>query len=188
MPTSIPYNEIAFIICALLGGMMHYTKKFLRKETEVSLWQWFGKANWVTTFYTVVMFIFVTIGALAGGIINEHTDFWAVLYTGFITGFAVDAGFNSDKDITRQLIETRNDAHELFDKPDDEDMPAVPRVSRRERTDTDDFVAAVHNPQLDDRQAPKPADTVAAAEKPKRTRRKPVDGSPKVPPKPIDIA
>lgn len=186
---TIPYpNEIAFIICSLLGGMMHYTKKFLRKETDVGMFQWFGKSNWVSTFYTVVMFIFVTIGALAGGIINSQTDFWAVLYTGFITGFAVDAGFNSDKDITRQLIDTRNNSNELFNK----DSPAGHRAAAREEAapapvapvapaKEEADAPACPNPQLDDEPAP-----VAAEEKPKRRRRKPVEGSPAVPPKPIE--
>lgn len=121
-------HEISFIACSLIGGMMHYAKKFLRKETDVSMAQWFGKSNWVATIYTLVMFIFVSIGALAGGVINAQTDFWAVLYTGFVTGFAIDSGFNSDKNMTQAITEVRADTHELF-----KDVP---------------------NPQLDDATAP----------------------------------
>jgi hypothetical protein len=133
--SKLPWNEIAFIICSLIGGMMHYTKKFLRNETDVSMFRWFGSANWVTTMYTLIMFVFVTIGALAGGIINSQTDFWAVLYTGFMTGFAVDAGFNTDKGVTEQLIDIKAESKELFkDNADaaalkkakaDDDTPAV---------------------------------------------------------------
>lgn len=146
-------HEISFILCSMIGGMMHYTKKFLRKETDVSMAQWFGKSNWIATVYTIIMFIFVSIGALAGGVINAQTDFWAVLYTGFVTGFAVDAGFNSDKNISQAITEVRSDTRELF-KKDDADEYASP------------------NPQLDD------------PDEPRRSKR-PVAGSPTVPPKPI---
>lgn len=175
----MPWNELAFIVCSLIGGMMHYTKKFLRGETSVTMFQWWGKENWVATMYTVVMFVFVTIGALAGGIINEKTDFWAVLYTGFVTGFAVDAGFNSDKDITQQLNEVKSDTRELFEKDEDGE--------KKEPTTRDQ---AERNPQLDD--LPDLPDEVIAkvtvtttkTTKPKRDQA-PVEGSPKVPPKRI---
>jgi hypothetical protein len=162
-------HEISFILCSLIGGMMHYTKKFLRKETDVSMAQWFGKSNWVATVYTIVMFIFITIGALAGGVINEKTDFWAVLYTGFVTGFAVDAGFNSDKNITQSLTEVKADTRELFEKDEEDDKPV--KTARNDMPN--------RNPQLDDEEV------VAMADTDKKRRQGPVEGSPKVPPKRI---
>ena len=141
---------------------MHYTKKFLRKETEVSLVQWFGPANLVATFYTLTMFIFVSIGALAGGVINDQTDFWAVLYTGFITGFAVDAGFNSDKNITQEITNVRKDTHELFN--DTRDLFEKEGIHSERTSAQDDSLPET---------------------KTKRTRRALVNSSPAVPPKRI---
>lgn len=110
-------NQAAFIICALFGGFAHYLKKYLRKETDVGLFDWYGKANLAATLYTIIIFIFTMIGALAGDIVNEHTGFWACLYTGFVTGFAIDAGFNSDAKISDSLKEARAEARELKTPP-----------------------------------------------------------------------
>ena len=96
-------NEGAFIIAAFIGGIAHYLKKMLRGETAVAMHEWFGAANLPATIYTGIMFFFVIVGALAGGIVDTNTSFWAALYTGFATGFAVDAGFNSDSSLTSQL-------------------------------------------------------------------------------------
>jgi hypothetical protein len=126
----IPYlNEASFVICSLIGGMMHYAKKYLKNETAVSMGQWFGKANWLASVYTLVMFIFVSIGALAGGIINESTSFIAVLYTGFVTGFAIDSGFNSDKQIADEISDARDQAVKakaLFQDDTAHGAPLVP--------------------------------------------------------------
>ena len=75
----------------------------LRGETAVAMHEWFGAANLPATIYTGIVFFFVIVGALAGGIVDANTSFWAALYTGFATGFAVDAGFNSDDSLTSQL-------------------------------------------------------------------------------------
>jgi hypothetical protein len=96
-------NEGAFIIAAFIGGLTHYLKKMLRGETTVAMHEWFGAANLPATIYTGIVFFFVIVGALAGGIVDANTSFWAALYTGFATGFAVDAGFNSDDSLTSQL-------------------------------------------------------------------------------------
>jgi hypothetical protein len=96
-------NEGAFIIAAFIGGLAHYLKKMLRGETAVAMHEWFGAANLPATIYTGIVFFFVIVGALAGGIVDANTSFWAALYTGFATGFAVDAGFNSDDSLTSQL-------------------------------------------------------------------------------------
>lgn len=163
------WNELAFIICSLIGGMMHYTKKFLRKETDASMFQWFGKKNWVASVYTIVMFIFVTIGALAGGIINEKTDFWAILYTGFVTGFAVDAGFNSDKSITAEINTVKSETQELFKKDPVDEVIEKPRASAR-------VTQIAPGLALAEFEQPAPQ---------KRRRTSPIEGSPKVPPKRI---
>jgi hypothetical protein len=129
-------NQIAFIICALFGGFAHYLKKYLRKETDVSLFDWYGSANLASTLYTVIIFVFTMIGALAGDIVNAQTGFWACLYTGFVTGFAIDAGFNSDAKISDALKEAREESRVMKTKSvDGDDVPV-----RMPRTDSPDIV------------------------------------------------
>ena len=106
-------NQAAFIICAIFGGFAHYLKKFLRKETSVGLFDWYGKANLPATLYTIIVFLFTIVGALAGDIISVSTGFWACLYIGFVTGFAIDAGFNSDTKISDTLKDARSEARAL---------------------------------------------------------------------------
>lgn len=108
-------NHVAFIVCGMLGGFTHYLKKYLRKETDVGLFDWYGKANIAASLYTFLVFSFTMIGALAGDIVNSQTGFWACLYTGFVTGFAIDAGFNSDAKISDSLKEARSEARALKD-------------------------------------------------------------------------
>lgn len=96
-------NEACFVVSAMLGGIAHYLKKVARKETQATMRGWFGKDNLAATLYTVIVFFAAIIGALAGDIINSQTGFWATLYTGFATGFAIDAGFNSDKSLSSQI-------------------------------------------------------------------------------------
>ena len=96
---SIPYVEIVYFISALIGGCMHYLKKRIAKETNVSFSNWFGKSNLPASIYTFVMFCIVIIGTIATGIVSPTMDIWALIYTGFVTGFSIDAGFNSADDI-----------------------------------------------------------------------------------------
>jgi hypothetical protein len=169
-------SDIAFITCAMLGGIMHYTKKFLRKETTVTMTQWFGKANAAASFYTLVMFMFVMVGALAGGIINESTDFWTVLYTGFITGFAVDSGFNSDKDITQQLADVKSGTKAYF-KQEDEPAKAVDDAVNKD-------VPVVADVPADEPKEEAPEAPPVLVSRPRRPSG-PVPGSPRVPPQHI---
>ena len=111
-----PYtNQIAFIVCGALGGFAHYLKKYLRKEIDVGLFEWYGKANLAATLYTVIVFVFAMIGALAGDIINSQTGFYSTLYIGFATGFAIDAGFNSDAKISDVVKDARSEARAAKD-------------------------------------------------------------------------
>lgn len=103
-------NQIAFIVCGALGGFAHYLKKYLRKETDVGLFDWYGKENLAASLYTMIVFVFAMIGALAGDIITASTGFWATLYIGFATGFAIDAGFNSDSKISDTVKAAREEA------------------------------------------------------------------------------
>lgn len=110
-------NEVAFIICGLIGGIAHYMKKSLKGETTAKLWQWFGPANAELTIYTLIVFTFVMIGALASGIITPGMSIWAVFYTGFITGYAVDSGVNSNAmQLTNNIAEVKGDTGQLFDR------------------------------------------------------------------------
>jgi len=121
-------NQIAFIICACLGGIAHYLKKVAKGETTATFKEWFGSSNLSATIYTLIVFFFVIIGSLAGDIINSQTGFWAALYTGFATGFAIDAGFNSDsKSLTRGILEVKDETRDLFD---DDGRPHDPRDNR----------------------------------------------------------
>ena len=108
-------NQLSFILCAMLGGMAHWLKKVVKHETEASFHEWFGEANLPTTIYTFIVFFFVIIGCLAANIVDEHTGFWAALYTGFATGFGVDAGFNADgKSLTADISTIKAGTGALF--------------------------------------------------------------------------
>lgn len=89
-------NEIVFILCGMLGGVAHYLKKYVRKETTVPISEWFGNANVAATIYTILVFIFAMIGSIASGVVNSSMSVWISMYVGFVTGFALDAGFNND--------------------------------------------------------------------------------------------
>ena len=106
--------QFVFIVCAMIGGVMHYLKKFLKGETEVKIYQWYGPSNLAATFYTIVVFIFAIVGAIAADVVNSQTGFWAAMYSGFVTGFAIDAGFNSDQNMTRTLTSSKTDLSGLF--------------------------------------------------------------------------
>ena len=71
---SIPYVEIVYFISALTGGCMHYLKKRIAKETNVSFSNWFGKSNLPASIYTFVMFCIVIIGTIATGIVSPTMD------------------------------------------------------------------------------------------------------------------
>lgn len=111
------YIEITYILCAILGGVMHWIKKFLNKETDAKLLEWYGRHNVAATIYTFTIFFFAIVGSLAADIINSQTGFWAAMYTGFVTGFAIDSGFNRDmRDVHRDLVETKTSMNDFFDK------------------------------------------------------------------------
>lgn len=110
----IHLNEIVFVLTALLGGAMHYLKKYVRGETTVKIYEWYGPANAASTIYTVTVFFFAIVGALAADVINPLTGFWAAMYSGFVTGFAIDAGINSDPNLNRSVLENKRDLDELF--------------------------------------------------------------------------
>lgn len=112
-------TQIAFICAACMGGIAHYLKKVAKGETTATFTEWFGDKNTPATIYTLIVFFFVIVGSLAGDIINEQTGFWAALYTGFATGFAVDAGFNADgKSITNDIRDIRYSTGDLFGRKD----------------------------------------------------------------------
>lgn len=92
-----PYiNQLIFAACALMGALAHYIKKAAKGETNVLVHEWFGAVNVKSSLATLFVLFFVIIGAIAGDVITAETDFWICFYIGFVTGFAVDAGFNSD--------------------------------------------------------------------------------------------
>lgn len=114
-------TEVTFIACALLGGIMHYIKKYLNGETEAKIHEWYGRDNLAATVYTITVFFFAIIGAIAADVVNSETSFWAAMYSGFVTGFAIDAGFNGDaRQMTKDLIDTKGDLNDLLKKEDKE--------------------------------------------------------------------
>jgi hypothetical protein len=63
--------------------------------------------------------LFAIIGAIAADVVNSQTGFWAAMYSGFVTGFAIDAGFNSDsKPSPIELTEVKTGLRDLL--PPDE--------------------------------------------------------------------
>lgn len=132
-------NHIGFIISSFLGGVAHWLKKVAKKETDASFAQWLGKDNWAGSIYTLIVFAFTIIGALAGDLINQHTGFWAALFTGFMTGIAVDSSVNSNAQhsITDQLIEVKKGTKELFIKE---------KINRDESTTKQEPVKVIPSP------------------------------------------
>jgi hypothetical protein len=119
MKTFLAQNhiQIVFIITAILGGIMHYLKKYLKGETKTKIYEWYGKANLPATIYTITVFFFAIIGAIAADVVNSQTTFWAAMYSGFVTGFAIDAGFNSDKfKMSEELTEAKAGINDLMKK------------------------------------------------------------------------
>src|SRR5574343_317193 len=109
--------QIVFIICALLGGVMHYLKKYLKGETDNKIYEWFGTSNITATIYTIIVFFFAIVGAIAANVVNEQTGFWAAMYSGFVTGFAIDAGFNGDQsNMAGDLARVKTDLKTIFDR------------------------------------------------------------------------
>lgn len=111
-------NQLIFIFCSILGGIAHYLKKYLKGETHTQIHEWFGPSNLEATIYTFIIFLFAIIGAIAADVITPTTNFWAAMYSGFVTGFAIDSGFNRDNptSLTDNLISTKKDLNELIDK------------------------------------------------------------------------
>lgn len=134
------HTEIAYIVCAMLGGIMHWIKKYLNKETDAKLSEWYGRNNIAATIYTLTVFFFAIVGSLAADIINSQTSFWAAMYTGFVTGFAIDSGFNRDvTDMNRDLIKTRDELNELYNKEDDDiGRSGISHRGRYQRDDDDE--------------------------------------------------
>jgi hypothetical protein len=89
-------NEILFIVSAIIGMVVHYVKKYVKGETTVSMYEWFGKANLPATIAAIGTLFTAIVSALASGLILPDASIWAVLYTGITTGIAVDSAANSD--------------------------------------------------------------------------------------------
>ena len=90
-----PYTpQITFIIGGCIGGISHWLKKFSMGETTATLKNWYGSTNLLATIYTIIAFLFTIIGLLSGDVITAQTGIWSALYTGFVSGFAIDSGFN----------------------------------------------------------------------------------------------
>lgn len=118
--------EITYIICAILGGIMNWIKKTMQGETDARLSEWYGRSNLAATVYTVTIFFFAIVGTLAADIINTQTGFWAAMYTGFVTGFAIDSGFNRDmRDVHKDMVRNKASMNDFFNKDPNNDYDRV---------------------------------------------------------------
>jgi hypothetical protein len=95
--------HLTFAAASIFGGVAHYLKKILKKEIDVNASAWYRFKSTPAVLYTLIIFIFTIIGALAGDIVNAHTGILAAIYTGFVTGFAVDAGLNADPQLKQAI-------------------------------------------------------------------------------------
>lgn len=92
-------SQVAFVICIILGIISHYIKKYLKGETTTKLYEWYGRENISATLYSVFFALVVIGGALVTGAVDSDTGFWTSMYAGFVTGFALDSGFNGDSQV-----------------------------------------------------------------------------------------
>ena len=145
--------EISYIICAMLGGVMHWLKKYLNNETDVLLNQWYGRDNVAATIYTITVFIFAIVGTLAADIITTATGFWAAMYTGFVTGFAIDSGFNRDvSQLNRDMIKNKNELNQYL-TPKSAQVTRIPHYGSIDYDDEVDVSVDTDEELLDRRAA-----------------------------------
>lgn len=90
------YHEILFFVMAILGMISHYLKKYAKKETTVSIYEWFGASNLPGSVASIGTLIFTVSSAIASGVITPDMSIWAIVYAGMTTGIAVDSTTNSD--------------------------------------------------------------------------------------------
>lgn len=91
-------NEILFAVTVIIGMIAHYGKKYYKAETTVTAKEWFGSSNLPGSIASIGTAIAVIVTALSNGVITESMTVWSVIYTGFVTGFAVDSSTNKDQD------------------------------------------------------------------------------------------
>ena len=107
-------NYISFILCSLLGGVAHYLKKYAKGETTVGMSQWFGRSNLPASLYTGIVFFFIVVGTISSGVITAEMNFWTAMYSGFMTGLAIDSTINSDESkLNRSIIDLQTDLHTI---------------------------------------------------------------------------
>lgn len=107
-------SEIIFFLSGIFGMITHYFKKSMKKETESMFSEWFGKKNIKATITTFGMFFMAMVGALGAGVITPEMNIYAIMYSGFATGFAIDSGFNSD--MTKTIVDTKKQIQDLNSK------------------------------------------------------------------------
>ena len=98
-------NEILFAVATIVGLVSHYIKKRLKNETAVPIHEWFGSSNWPGSLTSIGTTIAIIVTALANGVIVEGMTFWSVIYTGFLTGYAIDSSTNTDQaSVDRSMV------------------------------------------------------------------------------------
>lgn len=96
--SQITEADAIFVVSGFLGMVFHYMKKKTKKQTKASMLGWFGKDNGAASMTTLGAFAMACIAALNSGVITPEMNVYAVMYAGLTTGFAIDSGFNSDKE------------------------------------------------------------------------------------------
>lgn len=88
--------EFVFALAVFVGALAHYLKKYVKGETTVQIYEWFGKKNLPGTLLSFITIVFAIIAALGFGLIVPGMSIYAVMYTGFLTGYSIDSSVNSD--------------------------------------------------------------------------------------------
>jgi hypothetical protein len=89
-------NNQAFILAVLLGMLGHYAKKRAKKETKVSLKEWFGNFNIYGTISSIITSLIAVVGVVANNLITDDMSLATAIYIGLTSGFAIDSATNSD--------------------------------------------------------------------------------------------
>jgi len=92
MPTA---NDMIFAVSVVVGAFFHYLKKIAKKETKVSLREWFGSKNLPGTLMSFGGLGLAILAVLATNM-TDGLAFYALIYSGLTTGFTIDSGLNSD--------------------------------------------------------------------------------------------
>jgi len=102
-------NEIGFIVAAILGGVAHWLKSFVKGQTTDGLIAYYIQKHVATIVYTSIIFAMAIVGAIATGLVTTQMTIWAAIYAGFTTGFTIDSLGSSNNPVSDALSEASKD-------------------------------------------------------------------------------